>query len=229
LLACEAAALPLLPEAAEPVEPLAPLCFDCASAADNCDSRDWIFAFSSLISVVVDELEDDALAPPPPPPPPPAPLLEDAVDVVEPLADEDEDVPEDVLPEVALVVEAVLLLPEPDVVEFAAVDVVVPLVPSPAAANVEEVDCICMVSESSSKGLIGASGSPRQRAARSGTTQAPGARTSRKKSPLNTLVGLTASVFDFFRPLTPARQSVVECTRHAHRCIHPAPGGGDAP
>lgn len=145
----------MLPEVAEPVEPLASLCFDAASAADNCDSRDWIFAFSSLISVVVEELEDDAL-PPPPPPPPPARLVEDAVDEEEDVLP---DVLPEVLPEVAFDVDAVWLLSELDVVVFAAVDVLVPLVPSPAAASVEVVDCICMVSESSSKRLIGVSSS----------------------------------------------------------------------
>jgi hypothetical protein len=175
LLACETAPpalaeLPVDPETAaalepvaafEPVAPVAPvtpvapvalLWLDAASAADNCAWRDWISAFRLSISVVLEELEDDALLPPPPP----APLLEDAADVVEPDEDEEdeEDVPEDVLPDEAFVVDAVLLLSEPDVVVFAAVDVVAPLVPSPAAASVEVVDCICMVLKSSSNRLI---------------------------------------------------------------------------
>jgi hypothetical protein len=68
------------------------------------------------------------------------------VDVGEP--DEEEEELEDVLPDAALVVDAVVLAPELDAVVLAdaAVDVVVPLVPSPAtAAGV--VDCICMVLE----------------------------------------------------------------------------------
>jgi hypothetical protein len=65
------------------------------------------------------------------------------VDVGEP--DEEEEELEDVLPDAALVVDAVVLAPELDAVVLAdaAVDVVVP---SPAtAAGV--VDCICMVLE----------------------------------------------------------------------------------
>jgi hypothetical protein len=68
------------------------------------------------------------------------------VDVGEP--DEEEEELEDVLPDAALVVDAVVLAPELDAVVLADVDglVVVPLVPSPVtAAGV--VDCICMVLE----------------------------------------------------------------------------------
>jgi N-acetylglucosamine-6-phosphate deacetylase len=68
------------------------------------------------------------------------------VDVGEP--DEEEEELEDVLPDAALVVDAVVLAPELDAVVLAdaAVDVVVPLVPSPATAA-RVVDCICMVLE----------------------------------------------------------------------------------
>jgi hypothetical protein len=97
-------------------------------------------AFSSLISGVAEEL----LPPPLPPPPLPFWLFDAAEDVVEP--GEEEEVLEDVLPDVAFVVDAVLLVTElaAAVLIDLEVGVVVPLVPS-AAFAAEVVDCICMV------------------------------------------------------------------------------------
>jgi hypothetical protein len=98
---------------------------------------------------------------------------------------------EDVLPDAAFVVDAVLLASELDAVVLADVDVVVPLVPSPApAAGV--VDCICMVLEFNVK--------LRDAAARGQSACVAGKISN--KCPTR----MTASAIDFFRPLTPTAQ-----------------------